>query len=332
MAGLETLVALMRNGLCVCVDTLPSTHLLKLPLKAILLEVGKLDVGERLAGYTRIPVAELSVLNVGIAALQVCAVWFNATGALGLGRCVADYRRLVSVERRLALKSRSRAAEVGARHARLHAASNMAFTVVRLMLAPAFGVLALYTLKVASQRLLEWALALMQVALGIALWAMVRQLKYRRRKAEFAAAASEGPSDDPEELVVVDDLVDQEGGLPSHQGLVAIVAAAHDPDTCGEQCASWARIAKKLAEENPSGLVRLAQRERDTCFVDGIVLGLNCIAFLGYLVFPATYFGPFKRDPDLEWLGNFAGDLAWTLEPALIILVAARQRVKLKAE
>lgn len=328
MAGLETLVALMRNGLCVCVDTLPSTHLLKLPLKAILLEVGKLEVGERLAGYTRLPLAELSVLNVGIAALQLCAVWFNATGALGLGRCVADYRRLVSVERRLALKSRSRAAEVGAKHARLHAASNMAFALVRLMLAPAFGVLALYTLKMASQHLLEWALALMQVALGIALWAMARQLAYRRRKADYAAAASEGPSDDPDELVVVDDLVENS----THQGLVAIVTAAPDPDTCGEQCASWARIAKKLAEENSSGLARLAQRERDTCFVDGIVLGLNCIAFLGYLVFPATYFGPFKRDPSLEWLGNFAGDLAWTLEPALVILVAARQRVKLKAE
>ena len=52
-----------------------------------------------------------------------------------------------------------------------------------------------------------------------------------------------------------------------------------------------------------------------------VVFLLNLVAFFGYLVFPMTYFGPFQRNATLEWTGNFAGDLAWTLEPALLLVV-----------
>ena len=43
------------------------------------------------------------------------------------------------------------------------------------------------------------------------------------------------------------------------------------------------------------------------------------------------YVGPFARDPFHEWFGNFAGDLAWTVEPALVLLAASAAKAAEKA-
>lgn len=58
---------------------------------------------------------------------------------------------------------------------------------------------------------------------------------------------------------------------------------------------------------------------------------LNFFAFYGYLMAPVTYYTPVGHnglsdflkfrmsDEDADWAGNFAGDLCWTIEPALIL-------------
>ncbi|KAJ8605697.1 hypothetical protein CTAYLR_010146 [Chrysophaeum taylorii] len=331
MASIETLVAFARNGLCVCVDTLPSTHFLKLPLKAIMFDLATTpsSLPAWVASWTSmVTIEELSVLNVCIASLQGCAVVFNMSGALGLPAAISEYRRLRVIESRLALKSRSRVAEVGASLAVRRASSSMAFALVRLLLGPSFGVLALYTLRLASQRLLEWALLLMQIALAIALYAMWRELGWRRQKAANATILTTNPTtDDPSVLATLDELPP-----PNSDGLVALVSKADDAEKVRERCDSWVKIVRKVASENQAELRTLALREREGIRLDARVFWLNVVAFFGYLVFPATYFGPFLRDPHMEWLGNFAGDLAWTLEPALIIATTFRQRSATKTK
>lgn len=86
-----------------------------------------------------------------------------------------------------------------------------------------------------------------------------------------------------------------------------------DADKVRERCDAWMTVMRKLVNENRTDLQAFAQRERDAIAVDTYVFALNVIAFFGYLVFPATYFGPFLREPRLEWFGTFAGDLAWTV-------------------
>mmetsp|Transcript_23806 Transcript_23806/g.74488 ORF Transcript_23806/g.74488 Transcript_23806/m.74488 type:complete len:335 (-) Transcript_23806:595-1599(-) len=324
MASLETLVAFFRNGLCVCVDTLPGTHYLKLPLKAVIFEVSsssKWQVPSFVVRLLRVgTVEEMSVLNVCIACLQTAAVCFNVVGASSLPRAVREYGRLRVIETRVATKSRSHVAQIGASLAVRRATSTAAFALVRLMLGPSFTVLALYTTRLASQRLLEWALLLMQVALGIALAAMWRELTYRRRKVANTTALAAAPdTEDPELLEAVDD-------IPSEsEGLIALVSKADDPEKVSERCEVWIKAARKFAAENQLELRNLAHRERQAVVVDSCVFVLNFVAFFGYLVFPVTYFLPFPRDPRVEWLGNFAGDLAWTLEPAIVIATSLRR-------
>lgn len=316
MASLETLVALARNGLCVCADLLPGGHFMKLPLKALLFElkskvseehwVSRLDVG---------PVTgQLSVLNVCIAFLQVCAVCFNAIGALNLPAALSDYRRLSDAET-LAAKSRSNAVTVGAELAARRATSNLAYSIARSLLAPSFAVLALYTMGTASQQAVEWALLLMQIALAISLHAMWRDIGYRKQKAANAKLVAVSPkTDDPALLASIEDFVYHGEG-----GMAAVVLRAEDAESVKEECNAWIDAARAVVPENQAKFLDLASRETSGALFDLIIFVLNTIAFFGYMVFPATYFGPFRRDPFLEWLGNFSGDLAWTIEPALVV-------------
>lgn len=209
MASFETIIAFARNGMCVCVDTLPGEHLLKLPLKALHSDsvISAWLPDWMLTLMRNGTVQELSILNACIACLQLAAVIFNLAGAAALPLALTEYRRLRLIESRLALKSRSRIAEVGASLAVKRAASKVAFALVRLLLGPSFALLALYSLRLASQRLLEWSLLLMQIALTIALVAMWRELSDRRIKAANASAVAESPSnDDPGMLVALDDI------------------------------------------------------------------------------------------------------------------------------
>lgn len=222
MASVETIVALLRNGLCVAVDTLPRNHRLKLPLKALLFEYAASGELSSWADWLKKTgtFEELSVLSVFIAFLQLCAVGFNCVGAMLLPSTIAEYRRLRLLEGQ-SMKSRSRIVEVGSTLAVRRATSKVAFAVVRLLLAPSFAVLAFYTLRLASQRLLEWALLLMQIALAIALDAMWRELAYRRRKAANATVVASTPAtDDPELLAALDEIP------VGSDSLVAIVSEA----------------------------------------------------------------------------------------------------------
>lgn len=195
--------------MCVCVDTLPGEHLLKLPFKALHSDS---TISSWLPDWTLTlmrhgTLQELSILNVCIACLQMAAVLFNLAGAAALLLAWNEYRTLRSIESGLALKSRSRIAEAGVALCLRRAASKVAFGIVRLLLGPSFAVLALYSLRLASQRMLEWSLLLMQIALAIALVAMWRELSHRRIKAANASAVAKSPNtDDPELLVTLDDI------------------------------------------------------------------------------------------------------------------------------
>jgi len=83
-----------------------------------------------------------------------------------------------------------------------------------------------------------------------------------------------------------------------------------------------------------------------TAILDAAMLLLNAVAFCGYGMFPVTFFGPAEKglativpfwpghDAAQFW-GNLAGDVAWTVEAAVMLVVPAliaRMRAKAKAK
>ena len=69
-------------------------------------------------------------------------------------------------------------------------------------------------------------------------------------------------------------------------------------------------------------LIAYADKTEKAVTLEIQVWWLNAIAFCGYAVFPLTYFCGYVRTDAWEWWGNFAGDFAWTVEPALVLAAA----------
>ena len=94
------------------------------------------------------------------------------------------------------------------------------------------------------------------------------------------------------------------------------------------RCGALLKRAGELVDErdktNRKLLARASEGRRNVTFAM-VIWVLNFVAFWGYAVFPLTYFGPFTTISEkawYEWAGNLAGDAAWTVEPALVILSA----------
>jgi len=282
-----------------------------------------------------VTVSKVSSLSLVIALLQLCAVAFNLLGCRSLPRALKAYGRARIVESK-ARGFKSRAFSEGALRACLRARSDVAYGIVRACLAPSFFILALFTLKSCDQYLLEYALLLMQAALALALWAMWLDLGFRQRKAQFAEDLhAVSSSDSDSELVhkiAYLDFDDDVLGMPQNtkprqkpSSLTALVEDLSSSDIleeAGDKCDTWLKEALVFVKAHPAYLRALSQKEKKLAAVDLVVWLLNGIAFAGYLVFPMTYFGPFQRDPRFEWLGNFFGDLAWTIEPAVVLAAA----------
>eukprot|EP00633_Aureoumbra_lagunensis_P002080 CAMPEP_0197293612 /NCGR_PEP_ID=MMETSP0890-20130614/29351_1 /TAXON_ID=44058 ORGANISM="Aureoumbra lagunensis, Strain CCMP1510" /NCGR_SAMPLE_ID=MMETSP0890 /ASSEMBLY_ACC=CAM_ASM_000533 /LENGTH=195 /DNA_ID=CAMNT_0042768511 /DNA_START=365 /DNA_END=952 /DNA_ORIENTATION=+ len=169
----------------------------------------------------------------------------------------------------------------------------------------------------------EWALLFMQIALAAALWAMTRDLSARRIKANNARLLATANDKDltqfqDEIFAVIDDLPAEPSSVDKFQ-ISSLVLSTETKRAVEKAAAQWLTKAQATAKTSKKQLHELANRESNTAMLDAAVLLLNIIAFFGYLVFPATYFGPFVRDSYTIWLGNFAGDLAWTIEPALVL-------------
>lgn len=298
--SLETWVGLMRNGLCVVSDTMP-------------------DRFDQLGRYASLN--GMSTMNLLIAPLQVAAVVFNVPGALGLPGAVAAWAKSGGVDA-AAAKSGSAVAVSAAARRREAATISLAFAFLKCTLAPAFLVLAANSCKKAEGWMVEYALLAMQVGLGVALWAMRKDMVAKRARAKSCEAVANA-TDAADGVACCETLCDAgllEGDLASCV-LGDGDESPDDPSDLKRRGDALAAKAKELISDNKksktakAGLEAFAAKTSGDCDLDMQVWVLNVVAFCGYAVFPLTYFGPFARDPFHEWFGNFAGDLARSPAP-----------------
>ena len=311
--SLETWVGLARNGLCVVSDTLPE----------------RFDQFGRYANG-------MSTMNYLIAPLQLAAVVFNVPGALGLPGAALAYARARGAGAAAARSASDVVRAAGARQVEA-AWVGLCFAFLKCTLAPAFLVLFLNSCKKAEGWWVEHALLAMQLGLAVALWAMRVDLlsKWgRTHNANVIALIEHDGNDGGRHCAYAEAVCD--AGLGGGGDLAAEVLGGGGEGAEARGAALKARAAKLVCDDATSkatlaALLAFAERGKADYDLDVRVWVLNCVAFCGYAVFPLTYFGPFARDPFHEWFGNFAGDLAWTVEPALVLLAASAAKTAEKA-
>ena len=98
---------------------------------------------------------------------------------------------------------------------------------------------------------------------------------------------------------------------------------------------SLVEVKKKGDDSTKQSLLKKAESTYGLAFLDLIYFLLNFIAGHGYLMGILAFYLPTNNSyfikiiflglshSDADWWGNFAGDLAWTIEPVLVLLVAA---------
>lgn len=316
--SLETWVGLLRNGLCVVSDTLPDEY----------------DQFGRFANG-------MSTMNALIAPLQFAAAIFNLKGAIGFPKALKDVKAARAL-RDVASATKNSLAEAAAERRVVDATVSACYAFLSLTLSPAFVILAKNSCKRAAGWEVEWALGIMQIGLFVALVAMRVEAKATWARAENceAIAQKRGPGDASAKAqaccdagLVVDD-GDEGQTLSLSECVFSPLGEKDAPSAVKARCGALAKKASDIASKHSTTkealLAHHAATKRNQT-VGLAVWWLNVVAFFGYAVFPLTYFGPFARDPYHEWAGNFAGDLAWTVEPALVI-VAAMTAPKAKAK
>ena len=87
----------------------------------------------------------------------------------------------------------------------------------------------------------------------------------------------------------------------------------------------------KLSDSVVESLNYHSRKQWLTTYLDATTFTLNAIAFVGYGMFPVTYFIPeatlstwapaWPGHDAAQFWGNLAGDVAWTIEAALLIVV-----------
>lgn len=99
----------------------------------------------------------------------------------------------------------------------------------------------------------------------------------------------------------------------------------------GSAYAELVAILSKQSDSAAAALRYHARKQLLTTYLDAATLALNAIAFLGYGVFPITYFIPqatvtgwapsWPGHDSAQFWGNLAGDMAWTIEAVLLLVV-----------
>lgn len=300
--SLETWVGLARNGLCVVSDLMPES----------LDQLGRWPNG-------------MTTMNYLIGPLQFAAVLFNVQGALGFPGALLRWfssRKLTEV----AAASKCSVAAKAAARKQSAATIGLCFAFLRCTLAPAFLVLALNSCKKADEWQVQYALLAMQVGLSVALWAMRKDFleKWNQtHNCNVIALIKHDGSDGGRHLAYAEACCDA-GLLDTSLADAAFSKDGKDdsPAAVKKRGDALRKKANDLVTKGKTTLDDLlahAEKGKQTYDLEVKVWVLNIIAFCGYAVFPLTYFGPFPRSDFYEWLGNFVGDFAWTVEPYLVL-------------
>lgn len=370
LAQFETLIALLRNGLCVVKD-LQLVDSLQQPW----------DVAQVIfPGFTR--------LEALIAPLQLAAALFNGVSGLwDLSKGVIDYNEMHEWRKLLQVQQVSAEADEAQPYARKQVALEQdqawrqsIMGCCKLTISFGFAKLTTNSLHMASMWWLNLALLLMEVALAYILVVMVRGAKSKKSASTLGNALAsdldelQKQAEDQATLLEQtkpkksskkspttagaskeDMLLARHPHLFEDQETLSVLCAAAEIDPPrapwpgpaerylgNAYCHEVLRFRRELIARLTESPAEMADCLRANAVGDNlrgslevVYIVLNVIAWIGYAIFPLTWFypdsnafahalAPYCNWPGhalAEWLGNFVGDLAWTVEPALVFLV-----------
>lgn len=340
---METFVALVRNFACVVKSLLHSDHAVMVPLEdsssgAFLLQ-----------SLTHPPgVPFPTMLEVFIGSSQFLGALFNLrAGLANVSDALRNRRRAQQcLELGRTGKRSSTVTSWLEVQSQKVADSSMKFLLGVSLLTIGEGFVALFLANFKRIPLgpVIWSLTASQFALGYLLWVMwdgVRTWRRIGRHAEAAAAANASTKALP--IDVLDQVAKSVGR--SEWNDTKEVETLAQAEAAASELDQWRTDISTLT--TPKTLQNISQTAYSKAHFEFIILLLNVIAFIGYGFIPITYFVPeeYVLDTKLHtplglfdmrtwwpghdmalWAGNLAGDVAWTVEPALVLAVAALAR------
>ncbi|KAG5190605.1 hypothetical protein JKP88DRAFT_271417 [Tribonema minus] len=223
----------------------------------------------------------------------------------------------------------------------------------QLIIAEGFVALALSGLKYMLFPRLVWSLTITEVALAYLLYVMLDEIRVARRLAAKARAAARLRIAAPLDTEVAELVAPRIGQAPWALPEPPRVA----PTRAGARAAATALRAWRDGVPRPRAAGAAAAADANAQ-LEAVLLLLNVVAFVGYATIPLTYFVPedwanaapaplsllvgwplwWPGHEAASWWGNLAGDVAWSVEPALMLAaplliggVGARRRAKAKS-
>ena len=334
---METVIALVRNGACTLKDVVGDRpHWLMHPL------------------YGRVTHIE-SV----IAPTQLAAVLYNLGAALPhLTSAVAGWFAAAQLSEThwveaIALASAEGESPTACQAASAALASSFASArqknrvmVAKIFIGLCFLMLFLLTLHRPYPALLNWSLLFLEISIAYLLTVMAAGVNNGRRRAadlrRLAEALEAGPIPTaPSALPLLLGPATGESLPPAPWN--ATDQPASDPFGVNATSAHVKAVAKleakceaKLRSAGTRAEVAADLRAQSTSTLyqtalDAVLTALNGLAFSGYAMFPLTYFVQEERLAQLvpgwpghdtaQFWGNLLGDAAWTVEPALAMIV-----------
>ena len=308
----------------------------------------------------------MKVANAFIGPLQGAAVYFNLVGGLSVFSEAHVTKGNIKAwaqafdEDSLGAKWASGQALAKANLAKKAASNGMDRTIALCLFVCSFGFfwLTLNSFKHVYNDMIQIGLLAMEVALVVFIYTMCQGVSKRFFDAKAAAAAkniADGivvADASPELLLVVAEACEAECPPDPFQ----TAAAPYLASAYVAALDKWRNEVHKKLKTKAGRAAAAASLSASTeglalqGRLEAVLVLLNVIAWVGYAVFPLTYlvpeatikahFGAWPGNDDAEWLGNFMGDFAWTLEPALVLFVkplieksvAAKKKTLLEAE
>jgi len=340
MVVVVTWVGLLRNGGCVLKDLLDAQHALMRP------KFGAVSLMEAFIAPLQLAAV---VFNISIALpvlFRAAVPWLQASGPPS----EAQWLAAISLAASTSKSSHAVFATLDVRATFAGARATFLMACCDLTIGCAFITLFLDSLHISLGVYIQWALVCMELALLYVLTVIAAGAIEERERAagmhrlSLALQAGEVPLDSPAILplalnathVVTGKLPSElptapwkDGKLKQSDPLGTVAATEYVKELDDLQAALVKEIkANKTAVADE--LMVQAFRHRWQARLSWSVFVLNAIAFVGYAVFPVTFLAPSEKrltsvipfwpgNAAAEWIGNFAGDVAWTIEPFILL-------------
>eukprot|EP00617_Octactis_speculum_P010648 CAMPEP_0185778056 /NCGR_PEP_ID=MMETSP1174-20130828/91443_1 /TAXON_ID=35687 /ORGANISM="Dictyocha speculum, Strain CCMP1381" /LENGTH=341 /DNA_ID=CAMNT_0028466647 /DNA_START=24 /DNA_END=1049 /DNA_ORIENTATION=+ len=318
---METVVALLRNGLCVIKD----------------LDLG--GIASKPLESTQNPFPGITPLEICIGALQVAAIFFNLIGGFNDISIVGVHRPVLRAWARVTAGRKEKQPSLMAQQLNAaQAATNTRFVVgiCKLFIGVGFIPLAMCSFQNVFLWYVNWGLVGMEAALLVLLGYMCGDIaktgKKSRDALSFAKKMPDVTSAPLEVVALLADAVNEpvpDMPWPAPPAGYLETAANQELKRFKESVASKLKDSKDEAKAN---LEAQAYGDSLRAWFDVLLLVLNLLAFIGYFIFPVTFFFPDEKwvaemvtywpgHEYCEYYGNLLGDAAWTVEPALLLFV-----------